>query len=212
MTKQILSIAFLLAVGACSNQTESAAVESAPSVAEAPGTNDNGPPPPVDPAIAGAGDAELEAAIRATDPNYNVKAIGADDGAQKARYAAARVDLNGDGNPEAFVYLMGPYFCGSGGCNLLVFSQGMDGYTLLANIPTSDPPVIIAESSTNGYKDFWRMQTGGGMPAEFVQHTFENGKYTEKSRKPAAEKPSGIEVLSAGVDFSNGTLLEPKKD
>lgn len=202
MAKSCLFIALLLALGACSKQIDSPAVDASPSTTESLAADSNRPPPADRPVNAESVDAELEAAIRATDPDY----AGAD---QVARYATGRSDLDGDGNPEVFVYLMGPYFCGSGGCNLLVFSQGMDGYKLLANIPTSDPPVIIAESSTNGFKDFWRMQAGGGAPPEYVKHTFKNGKYIEKSRQPGNDKPSGIEVLSKGIDFASGIELEP---
>lgn len=53
--------------------------------------------------------------------------------------------------------------------NLLLFSQGFDGYTLLANITNSDPPVIVADSKNEVYADFWRMQTGGGAPQDYTQ-------------------------------------------
>lgn len=208
MKKTLTIIAAAIAIAGCSGKQETPTTETIPEQTWASGTTDASA---VQSANEAAGNPELEAAIRATDPNYSIDAIGTGDGSQNARYATGRSDLNGDGNPEVFVYLMGPYFCGSGGCNLLVFSQGMDGYKLLANIPTSDPPVILAESSTNGFKDFWRMQAGGGAPPEFVKHTFENGKYIEKSRQHGNEKPSGIEVLSEGIDFASGIELEPEK-
>jgi hypothetical protein len=95
-------------------------------------------------AITSLPDAELEAAIRATAPDYRVDIVGVEGDIGKARYATARNDLNGDGKDEVFFYLTGPYFCVTGGCSLLVFSQAY-GYSLLASIPTSDPPVIVAQ-------------------------------------------------------------------
>lgn len=35
------------------------------------------------------------------------------------RYAHGWADLDGDGRPEAFVYMMSGNYCGSGGCALL---------------------------------------------------------------------------------------------
>jgi hypothetical protein len=193
-----LTLATLLIPLGCSNKPEP--INSEPS----PAVEINIPKPAA--MVQSAPDAELEAAIRAASPDYRADVIGA---GGKARYAAARMDLNADGNEEVFVYLMGPFFCGTGGCNLLVFSQGMDGYSLLADIPTSDPPVIISGQGTGGYADFWRMQSGGGGPSEYVRHVFESGRYVEKSRAAASAKPGGNEILPADLDFADGTPLDP---
>ncbi len=154
---------------------------------------------------------ELEAAIRATAPDYHTDIVGAESNIGKARYAVARTDLNSDGRDEVFVYLMGPYFCGSGGCKLLLFSQGADGYSLLASIPISDPPVIVAQTQHEGYADFWRMQSGGGAPAQYVRHRYKGGKYVEASRTPIATKPAGQVVLGEDTDFTHGKVLEPSQ-
>jgi hypothetical protein len=154
-------------------------------------------------------DAELEAAIRATAPDYRQAKPGTEGDAVNARYRAVRADLNGDGNDEVFVYLMGPFFCGSGGCNLLLFSRGFDGYSLLANIAISEPPVIVADTRSEGYADFWRLQSGGGAPAEYVMHRFEGGKYVELSRASTAQRPAGRTVLDEKADFASGVVLEP---
>src|SRR5215831_7425464 len=39
------------------------------------------------------------------------------------QYVAAFPDLNGDGKPEAIVYLIGKSWCGSGGCNLFILQK-----------------------------------------------------------------------------------------
>jgi hypothetical protein len=93
----------------------------------------------------------------------------------------------------------------------MVFSHGMDGYSLLADISTSDPPIIVADTQSNGYTDFWRMQSGGGGPSEYVQHVYQDGKYIEKLRISATTVPAGMEILSANTDFASGTVLEPGK-
>lgn len=208
MNKFLLSSIVLLALSACSNQQEApVAVETKP--LSTPTDADLGPPPPAENPNVMLADAELEAAIRATAPDYTAEVVS--ESSMKSRYVAVRADLNGDGKNEVFVYLMGGFFCGSGGCNLLVFSQNMDGYSLLANISTSDPPIIVADTQSNGYSDFWRMQSGGGGPSEYVQHVYQDGKYIEKSRMPATNSPMGKKILSADTDFASGIELEPRK-
>jgi hypothetical protein len=43
------------------------------------------------------------------------------------RYVAAFTDLNGDGQPEAIVYLISPEWCGSGGCSMFILQQNSNG-------------------------------------------------------------------------------------
>ena len=202
--------ALLLVLAGCSEPQQAPATEPTPAP-EADSAKAATPQPPVDDGTsdpqASATDAELEAAIRAAAPDYKADIVS--DPSMKSRYVAARTDLNSDGNDEVFVYLMGGMFCGSGGCNLMVFSKGMDGYSLLADITTSRPPIIVAETQNNGHSDFWRMQSGGGGPTEYVQHSYQSGKYTEKTRVPADPAPAGKEILAASTDFASGTILEP---
>lgn len=44
--------------------------------------------------------------------------------------SAALIDLNADGSPELFVYLGGD-FCGSGGCQMMLFERGTIGWVEL---------------------------------------------------------------------------------
>ena len=81
----------------------------------------------------------------------------------------SRVDLNGDGRDEVFVYLVGPVFCGSGGCNLLLFTRGQDGYALLDEFPISHTPVVVSPQSTGGWRDIYKPESGGGAAASHVR-------------------------------------------
>ncbi|TDO19980.1 hypothetical protein [Pedobacter duraquae] len=63
---------------------------------------------------------------------------------------AQQIDLNHDGNSEVFVGLSGPYFCGSGGCTLLLLS---DKGELITRFTVSETPVRILKSSTDGWND-----------------------------------------------------------
>lgn len=72
-------------------------------------------------------DAAIEQAILAASPDYRKDVVQN----QKATYVYSFVDLDGDGKNEAIVYLMGSFFCGTGGCNMLVLTRKADGYHLV---------------------------------------------------------------------------------
>ncbi len=155
-------------------------------------------------------DPELEAAILKAAPSYTKAVVDQPGSAMRGRYAYARVDLNGDGQEEVFVYLLGSMFCGTGGCNLMLFVRDAAGYRLLNDIAISRPPVIVAESKTGGWSDFWRLQSGGGAPASFVHHTFDGKKYTASQKVDAGKAPKGRIVLGDDVSFAQGIPLNPR--
>lgn len=158
-------------------------------------------------------DSALEKAIRLASPHYSADLEAAGGSQRPSRYASTQVDLNDDGSDETLVYLMGPHFCGTGGCNLLVFSADSDsstgGYTLLNDLPISRPPVIVSSRRTSGWRDLWRKESGGGMPATYVRHSFIDGKYVEQERRPAEQMPEGRMVFSESLTFDDGLVLEP---
>ena len=119
-------------------------------------------------------DAELERAIR--------RAIGRSEDARATesvgRYFYNRVDLNGDGRPEVLAYLMGLEFCGTGGCNLLVFQSGDNGYRLLAEISLVNNPVVVSRQRTRGWNDLILYVAGGGITrGHYVRLSFDGRRY-----------------------------------
>ncbi|MCU0621471.1 MAG: hypothetical protein MUC69_08220, partial [Gemmatimonadales bacterium] len=133
------------------------------------------------------------------------------DGSATARYVYSRVELNGDGRNEVIVSPMGSVFCGTGGCNLLVLTPGTTGYDVVANIPTSRPPILIAEERSHDWHDLVRLQSGGGAPAAFVRHRFDGTAYREVERLPATPTPDGVEVLLGEPDYRDGAPLESRE-
>lgn len=156
-------------------------------------------------------DPELEAAILKASPSYTKAVVDQPGAAMRGRYVYSRVDLNGDGQDEVFVYLLGSVFCGTGGCNLMVFTREASGYRLVNDTSTSRPPVIVAESKTGGWSDFWRLQSGGGAPASFVLHTFDGKKYTASQKVDAGRDPKGRICLAADLSFAQGIPLNPRE-
>jgi heat shock protein HslJ len=155
-------------------------------------------------------DPQVEAAILKASPSYTKAVVDAGDGVGKGRYVYARVDLNGDGKDEVLVYTLGSVFCGTGGCNLLLFTPAEDGYTLVNDFPITQNPVVISETRTAGWSDLYRHEAGGGAMSSFVRHAFDGRRYAPKERTPGRQAPPGRRLFDADLTFDQGIPLEPR--
>jgi heat shock protein HslJ len=153
-------------------------------------------------------DAEVEDAVLRASPDYTPEVVEITN--QPARYLYSRFDLDGDGNEELFVYLLGSIFCGSGGCDLLLFTEGEDGYDLVNTFPISRLPVIVSPETTAGWKNVVRLESGGGAPATYVTYAFDSERYAERQRVPADTELEGTKVLAGDFTFADGIPLEPR--
>ncbi|MEX1316633.1 MAG: hypothetical protein AB1Z22_05825, partial [Synechococcaceae cyanobacterium] len=123
----------------------------------------------------------------------------------------AATDLDGDGREEVLVYLMGSFFCGTGGCNLQVYRTTPQGYMLVNDLPISRLPVVAAETRSKGWRDLWKLESGGGAPASYVRYGFDGDRYQERERIPTVQgMPKGLAVLSGNPTFAEGVLLRPR--
>ena len=157
-------------------------------------------------------DAALEAAVLAASPAYTHKVVTAAGESEPARYIHGRADLNGDGREEVFVFVMGSIFCGTGGCNLLLFGEDQGGYTLIKDFPISRPPVIVSPNRTNGWNDLIRVESGGGAEPTYVRHTFDGRTYVETERVPVGEVgPEGRRLLAGELGPKVGAPLAPRE-
>ena len=83
-------------------------------------------------------------------------------------------DLNDDGSKEIFVGLIGPYFCGSGGCTqLLLDNQG----NIITKFSVSRD-VVIDTKKTNGYRDLFIYSGGKNRIAKFNGKTYPSNPST----------------------------------
>jgi len=153
-------------------------------------------------------DAQVETAVLKASPDYT-KAIVDIDG-RTGRYIYSRVDLNGDGRDEVLAYLLGSIFCGTGGCNLMLFTPTGDGYSLVNNFPISRTPVIVSAEKTNGWNNLVRPESGGGAETSYVTHTFDGDHYVEGERVSADAAPEGTRALAGDFTFEDGIPLEPR--
>jgi len=81
------------------------------------------------------------------------------------RYAHGWADLNGDGRPEAFVYIMSGNYCGSGGCNLFIYTPEQNSFHQLARMTVINPPVRVLNSRSRGWSEITVGVAGGGARA-----------------------------------------------
>ncbi len=76
------------------------------------------------------------------------------------RFIYSIVDLNDDGKEEYLIGLMGPDFCGTGGCTMLILSKDLK---VISKITLVNYPIYISgEASgdtTKGYKNIY-LRTG----------------------------------------------------
>lgn len=153
-------------------------------------------------------DPALEQAIRRATPDYRRSVVGS--GTGPARYVHFRVDLNRDGAEEVFAYPMGSTFCGTGGCNLLLFTPTEGGDLKLINdFPISRLPILLSTQRTQGWLDFWRPESGGGAPPTYVHHVFDGRRYIERERIPADPPPEGSPIPVRTPTFADGIPLDP---
>ena len=158
-------------------------------------------------ALQTAPDPEIEAAVLQAAPDYAREMVEA---GGPARYIYSRFDLDGDGRDEVFAYPLGSPFCGSGGCDLLLFTPTDDGLSLVDRFSITRTPVIVSPDRTNGWHDLFRLESGGGAPASYVRHVFDGTHYAEKTRLPADPPPVGTKVLAGEFTFQDGIPLEPR--
>jgi hypothetical protein len=158
-----------------------------------------------------ARDAKLEAAIK--DPDGDGRPDNHDpEGNFWTHYYHNRVDLDGDGRPEVLVYIFGPYMCGSGGCNTLVFRQTDAGaYQLVADISLTNNPVVVSERRTNGWNDLIFFVAGGGVRAHYAVLRFDGKTYpnnpTTHPAAPLKGSARGREYLVGSGEKETGFAL-----
>jgi hypothetical protein len=119
------------------------------------------------------------------------------------RYVSAWADLNGDGRPEAFVYLISGAYCGSGGCNLLIFTPAGRSWRAVADMSVTNPPIRLLATASHGWRDIAVTVAGGGARAHQVLIAFNGRAYPDNPTVPPARalrRPVPGRVLIAAGD------------
>jgi hypothetical protein len=108
-----------------------------------------------------------------------------DDGKYKTEsHVVAFPDLNGDGKPEAIVYLTGREWCGSGGCHTIVLAQKGHSWKVVGKITVAYRPISVLKNVSYGWHSigFWVRWLQGGVPQAFeAELRFDGKKYHDLS-------------------------------
>ena len=108
---------------------------------------------------------------------------------KETRYIAVFRDLNGDGVPEAIVYLVGNEWCGSGGCNLFILRKNGHSWKTVTSISITNPPVRMLDHTSNGWHNIGVQVRGGGMTHGYEAELRFNGKtYANNPTVPPARR------------------------
>jgi hypothetical protein len=112
---------------------------------------------------------------------------------RNARTVVALRDLDGDGKPEALVYLTGSEWCGSGGCRLLVLAPRVTSWKIVTEISITRPPIRVMTTKTKGWSDLSVWTEGGGIqPGYESELSFDGKTYPNNPTvSPARRAPTG---------------------
>ncbi len=122
------------------------------------------------------------------------------DGDKETRYIASFRDLNGDGIPEALVYLLGGGWCGSGGCTTLVLGQSGNSWKIVTKVTVTRLPIRVLSNASNGWHKIGVWVQGGGILKGYeAELSFDGKAYpsnpTVQPAKRLAEKAEGEAVI-----------------
>lgn len=130
-----------------------------------------------------AGAVSLKAFLQSYVKNHH---LGDDRG---TRYAVSFVDLNGDQKPEAVVYLSGRWWCGSGGCPILVLRRKGASWNIVTKVTITRPPIRVLTNSSNGWHDIGVWVAGGGIdPGYEAALEFDGNTYPNNPSVPPAKR------------------------
>ena len=120
------------------------------------------------------------------------------------QYVAAFRDLNGDGKPEAIVYLIGKSWCGSGGCNLFILQKNGASWKVVTRMTVTNPPIRMLNTASNGWRSLAVWVHGGGYEAEL---RFNGKTYPRNPSVPPARRAA--KNLAGEVLISSSTNPKP---
>jgi len=131
------------------------------------------------------------------------------------RYFLKWFDLNGDGKPEAIVYVAGPRVCGTGGCPTHIFVRREGGYKPVSTIALTRPLIIASQRRTHGWNNLIVFVAGGGiLHGYYAELPFDGSTYPEsasdKLAKEVKGQPQGVVLIKRFSSYLEGKSLKPQ--
>jgi hypothetical protein len=200
--------------------SEAPAAPTAPQVAPPPKTESRAEVPlqPAAPATGAVklGNIQYQDSETTPDPEIEQAIVESLDGdrsaLQKTRYYYDRIDLSGDGIPEALVYLSGSYTCGSGGCMMLVLAPSGQRYQMVSKMTLVQAPVIVSAEKSAGWHDLVLEVSGGGAKKHYARMQFDGSAYPVNPSTAPEVAPNttinGTAVMNEGISAGGGIALQ----
>lgn len=117
---------------------------------------------------------------------------------EQKKFQFYQIDLNNDGENEVFVNFITSYFCGSGGCTILLLSNQFEPITKFTVTRT---PLFAEQTLENGWRILLTKSEG-----ELKEMIFNNGTYPSNPsliEKAPYDAPSGHSEIMFDPNFSN---------
>lgn len=109
----------------------------------------------------------------------------------------------------ALVQFLGPEYCGSGGCNLLILRPEGETFTVLGDVTITRAPVRVLTSSTNGLPDIAVQVSGGGAAAHEALLPFDGARYASNPTVAPARRAEGAPGVVVIAEGQESTELKP---
>ncbi len=112
------------------------------------------------------------------------------------KFQIEQLDLNDDGKKEVFVNFMSPYFCGTGGCSIVLLNKQIEPITKFTVTRT---PLYIERSMENGWRPILTQSEG-----KWRKLIYKDGSYPSN--------PSVVEVSKNGPSEGSDILFGDDKN
>lgn len=116
---------------------------------------------------------------------------------EERKFQFQTVDLNNDGQQELFINFITPYFCGSGGCTLLLLDND---WKKITRFTVTSTPIMIEPNKEQKWAVL--MVKDNGVWKDLI---YKNGKYPSNPSllsKSKADAPSGHAQVIFSDEFS----------
>lgn len=143
-------------------------------------------------------DRQLEQALirEGVEPNITYTSVS---------YVYNKVDLNGDGHPEAIVSLKSPAFCGTGGCLAYIFRSNGRGYREKVYESLTYGTIVIAPQKNSGWNNLIRPYRNWERDRWVIRYgilRFNGREYTGISNLPRNSTLTGTVALASDYEHS----------
>lgn len=118
---------------------------------------------------------------------------------QSRKFKVFEHNINEDTKKEIFVGLTGSYFCGSGGCTVLLLNS--DG-ELITKFTVTEYPLLIAETYTKGWNDLILHSQGKDHLMKFNGKTYPSNPSIQPDYIPVSSQNPIMGLESSDQSYS----------